>query len=94
LNRGPIAVPLAIVAVLGVGFYAPIILNITKMAWAYSGGYWLPRLVMPALLTFLAIGFVLLDRIQTGRDISRSPILGRVCLAYTAAVCAIYVRIT
>ncbi len=94
LNRGPAGLPLAIVTTLAVGFYAPIILNITKMVAAYQAGYWLPRLVMPAMLVFLILGFVLLDRIQAGTELSRSPILGRVCLAYTAALCVIYVSIT
>jgi hypothetical protein len=94
LNRGTAALPLAILTALAVGFYAPIILNITRMVGAYGAGYWLPRLVMPSLLTFLMLGFVLLDRILAAPRLSRSAIPGRVCLAYTAALCAVYVSIT
>jgi hypothetical protein len=93
LNRGPVPLPLAIVTALAVGFYAPIILNITSMAAAYVAGYWLPRLVMPALLTFLILGFVLLDRILASLPPRRS-IVGQVCLAYTAALSVLYISIT
>lgn len=93
-NRGPVTLPLAIVSGLGVGFYAPIILNITAMRNAYLAGYWLPRLVMPALVTFLILGFVLLDRVDAGTRMSRPGVVGLACLAYTAVLCLIFISIT
>lgn len=35
--------------------------------WAYLGGYWLPRLLAPALLGFFAVAFVFLDRCRLSR---------------------------
>lgn len=94
LNRGPVSRPLAIVAMLGLGFYAPVVVNITRVVGAYTAGYWLPRLVMPSLLTFLVLGFVLVDRVLAMPRFRRSPRLAGIFLAYTAVACLAYLSIT
>ena len=94
LNRGPISTTLAIVTMLALGFYGTVIANITRVVGAYTAGYWLPRLVMPAVLTFLILGLVLVDRWLERSRFGRSPRLARAALAYVAAMCLLYLSIT
>ncbi len=94
INSGPAPLSLAIVTTLALGFYAPIILNITSMKWAYEGGYWLPRLVMPTLITLFILAFVQLDRMLVRRQDKESTILIKLCLAYAAIMSVVYVAIT
>jgi len=58
----------------------------------YAAGYWLPRLVLPALLIFFGLGFVMLDilyqhleRLQT----ALKPLL-YVFTGCTAAACLLF----
>ena len=92
-RRGRAVMPLAVLALLAGGFYAPIILNITKVKCPYSCGYWLPRLVMPSLLTFLVLGFVLIERAIAALPRGRET-CARVCLAYMALLSVVFIVIT
>jgi hypothetical protein len=49
-------------------FFANIVVFLPFVRYAYHFGYWQARLVMPALLGFCLLGFVLLDeRLRSGR---------------------------
>jgi hypothetical protein len=49
-------------------FYLTIFGSLPRIATAYEHGYWLPRLVMPSLVSFLLLGFAVLDeRIRHSR---------------------------
>jgi hypothetical protein len=48
---------------LGLAFYLSIVVVMPFVPGAYTLGYWLPRLVAPSLLVFLACIFIALDRL-------------------------------
>jgi hypothetical protein len=94
LARKPlVADSIVVVTALAVGFYLPVFLALPRVQDAYTGGYWTPRLVMPAVLVFFSLGFVLLD-FALGRLQGSHP-APRVFLAlfscYTAVACAAFV---
>jgi hypothetical protein len=92
-RRRGVVVPLMVLAWMACGFYAPILLNITRVRGAYTAGYWLPRLIMPSLLSFLILGFVMVDR-----AIARLPrgrgICATTCLVYTVMLSFVFIVIT
>jgi len=92
-QRGRAVMPLAVLCLLACGFYAPLVLNITKVKCPYSCGYWLPRLAMPSLLSFLILGFVTVDRAIAALPRGRG-ICARSCLVYTAILCVVFIVIT
>ncbi len=55
------------VLLLGLGWFSNIALLMPRVHGAYLGGYWTPRLVLPALLTFLLLTFHALDERFQGR---------------------------
>jgi hypothetical protein len=67
-----------------VAFFANITLFLPFMQHAYFAGYWLARLVMPALLGCCFLGFVFLD------GWLRSPVARGAVLAYAAAQAALH----
>ena len=92
-KRGRLVMPLAVLSLLACGFYAPIILNITKVRGAYTCGYWLPRLVMPSLLSFLILGFVIVERAIAALPRGRG-ICAWAWLAYAAILSVVFIIIT
>src|SRR5271165_3583245 len=46
---------------LALGFYSPVFFALTLLNDPYEAGYWLPRLVLPALVVFFSLGFAALD---------------------------------
>jgi hypothetical protein len=86
-----LADPVVVLTTLAVGYYAPVFLNLHRLADPYNQGFWLPRLILPALVTFLALGFVGVDRAldaQAGAGTAR--VLERGLAWYTGAACLIY----
>jgi len=61
-SSGGDELPAKIVVAFSVAFFANIALFLPFMQYSYLHGYWLARLVMPALLGFCFLGFVCLDR--------------------------------
>jgi len=94
VSRNPRLPPAVVVmTALAAGFYLPILLSLHRLQDPYTPGFWLPRLVMPALLVFFSLGFVLLDLIYQ-RLGSRLPILAEGLSAfagYTLVACALFV---
>jgi hypothetical protein len=83
----------AVLAALGFAVYAVIFFSLTNLGDPYTPGYWLPRLVLPGLLSFLCLGFVLLDGV-----LSRLPrwprlqaLVPRLALAYVAVACGLFI---
>jgi len=89
--RRPLIPDAAVVsAALAAGFYSPVFLSLTRLNDPYAAGYWMPRLVMPAVLVFLGLGFVALDmafaRLRRGRRLLPAAVAG-----YTLAVCLLFI---
>jgi len=51
----------AVLLALALGFYSPVFFALTLLNDPYEAGYWLPRLVLPALVVFFSLGFAALD---------------------------------
>jgi hypothetical protein len=82
-----------VVAALSAGFYLPIVLSLTRLNNPYSGSFWHPRLVLPAVLAFYSFGFVALD-LAIGRLCRRQPVETRVrgaVFGYTLVACVTFV---
>ena len=56
----------------------------------YEYGYWLPRLVIPGLVTFLILGGLLIERATSGK---RGRKLRPAILAYSALLAGLYIYI-
>ena len=82
--RGGNELPAMILVAFSVAFFANISLFLPFMQYAYHHGYWLARLVMPALLGCCFLGFVFLD------EILRWTAARAAVLAYAAAQAALH----
>jgi len=82
--RGGDELPAMILVAFSVAFFANISLFLPFMQYAYHHGYWLARLVMPALLGCCFLGFVFLD------EILRWTAARAAVLAYAAAQAALH----
>lgn len=83
---------LVVPTLLALGFYAPIFLNLHRVGDPYTAGYWVARLVMPALLVFYLLGFVLVD--LACRRLNSPAAARRIALGfagYTFLGCALFV---
>jgi 4-amino-4-deoxy-L-arabinose transferase-like glycosyltransferase len=94
LTRRPLAADATVViTALAVGFYLPIFLSLHHLRHPYNQGYFLPRLVLPAIVVFYCLGFVLLDsasRHLGRRGLSPGPFLW-VFAGYTLVACLIFI---
>jgi hypothetical protein len=77
-----------VLTALAVAFYLPIFLSLPRIGDPYTAGFWLPRLVLPALLVFFGLGFVLADR-ACGRV--KGDAVFHAFLGYTCVVCVIFI---
>lgn len=93
-SRKPLVPPTVVVmTALAAGFYLPVFFSLHRLQDPYTPGFWLPRLVMPAVLVFYSLGFVFLDLTYRRLEI-RLPILTQGLSAfagYTLVVCALFV---
>jgi hypothetical protein len=82
-----------VLTALAIGFYSPIFLSLHRVTHPYTGGYFLPRLVLPAVLTFFCLGFVMLDDVCGCMErVKRSPgPLLFLASAYTLVACLLFV---
>jgi Dolichyl-phosphate-mannose-protein mannosyltransferase len=94
LCRRPLLQDAAVViTTLAVGYYLPVFLGLHRINDPYTAGFWLPRLVIPALVVFFGLGFVAVDVLCREKAGPR-PILGVVLTAfaaYTFATCLVFV---
>jgi len=83
----------AVLLALAAGFYCPVFFALTRVNDPYEGGYWLPRLVLPALLVFFSLGFAALDGLCQALARSRGAprALMNLFAAYTMAACLLFV---
>jgi hypothetical protein len=82
-----------VVTALATGFYLPVFLSLHELTNPYASGYWLPRLILPALLVFFSLGFVMLDLgCKHLERLGRAP---NRCLwlfsGFTLAVCLLFI---
>jgi hypothetical protein len=82
-----------VLVLLAWGFYSPIYFSLHRVGDPYTAGYWLPRLVLPALISFFVLGYAVIDFVVL--RLGRFPVLAKglswVVLAHTAVACAIFV---
>jgi hypothetical protein len=92
-GKGSLADPIIILTALAVGYYAPVFLNLHRLADPYNQGFWLPRLILPALVVFLALGFVGADRaLASSRGTGTGRLLVDGLAWYTCAGCLVYFK--
>jgi len=72
---------LLVAVVFSLACYLVIVVNLPYLRWAYWSGYWLPRLVMPSIMTFLLLAFAGFDELL-GR--LRPPVAAALALATLA----------
>jgi hypothetical protein len=81
-----------VLTALAAGYYLLIFLNLPRLADPYGAGYWLPRLVLPALLVFHCLGFALVDFVCT--RLERSSVWPKTLragfAAYTLVACILF----
>ena len=94
VQRGPAAADaIVVLTALAVGFYSPIFLSLHRVAHPYTAGYWTPRLILPALLVFFCLGFVLLDAACGLLEREKAPARPLLLLisAYTLVACLLFI---
>ena len=64
-----------LVLLLSVAWFANIVVPLPLVAAPYMAGFWLPRLVAPALLGFFIVGFVFFDRVTWRSNVPRVAVL-------------------
>jgi hypothetical protein len=82
-----------VMTAMAVGYYLPVFIGLHRINDPYTAGFWLPRLVMPALVIFFGLGFVAVDFLCR-RGPGRSPVLNLsldAFAAYTLAACLLFV---
>jgi hypothetical protein len=60
--------------------YLPILASMPRVVCAYECGYWLPRLVMPSILSFLVLGFLVIDRLVQQSPARRAGLVVYACI--------------
>jgi len=81
-----------VITVLAVGFFSPVFFTLTRVTDPYEGAYWLPRLVLPALLVFFTLGFVALDSLCRSATPPRTTFLN-VFAGFTLVACLLFVGV-
>jgi hypothetical protein len=90
-GKATLAGPIVVLTTLAVGYYAPVFLNLHRLSDPYNQGFWLPRLILPALDTFFALGFVGVDRVLASNgSAGTARLLERGLVWYTGAACLVY----
>lgn len=82
-----------VVTTLAVGFYSTVFFSLHRINDPYTAGFWLPRLVLPALLIFFCLGFVIQDDMfkQRGHWEWILKPFRFFLLGYTAVACLIFI---
>lgn len=92
-GRPPFPEAIVVLTALAIGFYSTVFFSLHRLADPYTPGFWMPRLVLPALVVFLGLGFVMLD--SACRRLDRHGLARSVVpwtfTGYTIAACAIFV---
>jgi hypothetical protein len=82
-----------ILTAMALGYYSPIFFSLHRLGDPYTAGYWLPRLVLPALLVFFSLGFLMVDtasrRWSPGSAVRR--VIPWAFAGYTAVACLLFV---
>lgn len=82
-----------ILTTMAAGTHSVILFSLPRINDPYTAGYWLPRLVMPSLLIFYCLGFVMLDvvcRHWNHRPAARNVFLWAFS-GYTAIACLLFI---
>jgi hypothetical protein len=74
-----------VVALLGIAWFLVIFLPIPFVRWGALFGYWTPRLILPALISFFLAGFLFIDQ-KIARN---SQVSARILFVLVALQCAI-----
>jgi hypothetical protein len=78
---------------LAIGYYSMIFFSLPRLADPYSQGYWLPRLILPALLVFFILGFVMVDVVcgRIGPESRAVRVLLTGFASYTYVACILFI---
>ncbi|MDB6093778.1 MAG: Dolichyl-phosphate-mannose-protein mannosyltransferase [Verrucomicrobia bacterium] len=82
-----------VLTALAVGYFSPIFLGLPRIADPYGEGFWMARLILPAIVVFFTLGFVLLD-LSIRRYASHGAwqkLFASGVLAWTALTCITYI---
>lgn len=82
-----------VLTTLSVGYYSTVFFSLHRLGDPYTAGFWLPRLVLPAVLAFFCLGFVFLDFVAS-RAIPSRLSADVVCwgyFGYSMAMCVLFV---
>ncbi len=93
LRRPSLPDAAVVMTALAVGYYSPIFFSLTRLNDPYAAAFWAPRLVLPALVVFFSLGFVMLDsllgRLGSMQSTLRPFLSG--FMGYTLITCLIFV---
>jgi hypothetical protein len=92
-GRALVADATLVLTALATGFYSTILFSLHRLGDPYTPGFWLPRLVLPALLVFFCLGFVLISLVNRRLGVpkrARNAILWLVS-GYTLAACLAFI---
>jgi hypothetical protein len=83
----------AVLTLLALGMHAPVMVGLLRLVDPYVPGFWLPRLAMPSVTTFLVLSFVLADTClarsaAAGGRVARA--VPRLTFLYATACAAVY----
>ena len=78
---------------LAVGFYSTVFLSLHRIVDPYTPGFWMPRLILPALLVFFVLGFVLVDWacMRMGRHGLAAKCIQWALAGYTLFACCLFI---
>jgi len=76
IRRRTASIPVLTLLLFSMAWFLNIVALLPAVADSYLGGYWLPRLIVPALLGFFLAGFVFLDGLKwTSRSVKIALLL-------------------
>jgi hypothetical protein len=82
-----------VIAALAAGFYSPLFFSLARVRDGYAGAYFLPRLVMPAVVVFFGLGFVAADYAcaRLGRQRPAARAIAALLSVHALVACLIFV---
>jgi hypothetical protein len=89
--KPPLADSLVVLTALATAFYAQIFFSLHRLRDPYTPGFWLPRLSLPAIVTFLALGLVGVDWFIQRRRGKGACIFEWALAGYTALTCLFFI---
>lgn len=77
-----------VLTALSLGYYSLVFFSLHRLGDPYTPGFWLPRLILPALLVFYCLGFVAVD--WSCARLGRGTAVRWAVAGYTLVACALF----